>query len=156
MKKARNYNAFLKNYKRGAIILKIGLVACCSKKLNTEYEAKDMYISTLFKYSMKYLNERCDKIFILSAEYGLLELNEKIVYYDKTLNKMNKTERISWSSDVLKELKLKTNLENDQFIILAGKRYREELVKHMKNYDIPMEKLGIGKQLKFLKEANHN
>lgn len=136
--------------------MKIGLVACCSKKLNTESLAKDMYISILFKYSMKYLNERCDKIFILSAKYGLLELNDKIATYDKTLNEMNKADRINWSNDVLKKLKSKTNLENDQFIILAGKRYREKLVKYIKNYDIPMETLGIGKQLKFLKEANNN
>lgn len=134
----------------------IGLVACCSKKLNTKLPAKDMYISTLFKYSMKYLSKRCDNIFILSAKYGLLELSEEIEPYNKFLNKISKVDRNKWNIEVLTKLKKKTNLENDKFIILAGKKYREELIKYIKKYDIPMKNLGIGKQLKFLKEDDIN
>jgi len=115
-----------------------------------------MYISSLFNYSIKYLNKRCDKVLILSAKYGLLELNEEIKPYNKTLNEMSKNDRINWSIKVLDELKIKTNLENDTFIILAGKKYREELVKYIRNYDIPMKNLGIGKQLRFLKEDDTN
>lgn len=115
-----------------------------------------MYKSTLFNYSFKYLNKRCDKIFILSAKYGLLELTDEIAPYDVTLNKMNKADRITWTDKVLNDLKSKTDLENDKFIILAGKNYREKLIKNMKNYDVPMKNLGIGKQLKFLKEVDNN
>jgi len=134
--------------------MKVGLVACCSKKLENKSLAKELYQNTLFKSSMEYLNKRCDNIFILSAKHGLLELNEEIEPYDLTLNKMNRNERISWSKEVLEKLKLKTNLQHDEFIILAGNNYREELIKNIKKYDIPMEKLTIGKQLKFLKEDN--
>ena len=135
--------------------MKVGLVACCSKKLKNKSLAKDLYQSTLFKSSMEYLNKRCDKIFILSAKYGLLELAEEIEPYNLTLNEMNKNERTNWSKEVLKKLKIKTDLQRDEYIILAGNNYREEIIKHIKKYDIPMEKLTIGKQLKFLKEDNN-
>lgn len=130
----------------------IGLVACCSKKLNIESLAKDLYISPLFIYSMKYLDKRCDKIFILSAKYGLLDLNKRINPYNETLNKMDKKKRINWNNKVLSKLKSITDLHNDKYIILAGKKYREGLLKEFNNYEIPMINLKIGKQLKFLKE----
>ena len=46
--------------------------------------------------------------------------------------------------------------ENDEFVFLAGDRYRKNLVPHMKNYSVPMKGLGIGKQLKYLKGATQD
>jgi len=60
-----------------------------------------------------------------------------------------------WSKKVLRELKEISNLEKDEFIFLAGERYRKFLIPSIKNYKIPLEGLGIGKQLKFLKEATN-
>ncbi len=42
-------------------------------------------------------------------------------------------------------------LNRDHFIILAGQKYRQYLLSHLKSYDIPMEGLRIGKQLQYLK-----
>ena len=60
-----------------------------------------------------------------------------------------------WSMKVINQLKSKVNLSNDKFIFLAGKRYRKFLIPEIKNYEIPMKGLGIGKQLKFLKDKNN-
>ena len=134
----------------------VGLVACCSKKEDKKTKAVDMYKSTLFTSSMKYLKKRCDKIYILSAKYGLVELDNEIDVYNVTLNKINSKNRLLWSNNVIVELRKKVDLEKDTFIILAGLKYREHIIKYIKSYNIPMSGLGIGKQLKFLKEDDKN
>jgi cytoplasmic iron level regulating protein YaaA (DUF328/UPF0246 family) len=91
-----------------------------------------------------------DSIFILSAKYGLLNLSDKIEPYDKTLNTMKVKEIKEWSNMVLKQMENKVNLKSDEIIFLAGKNYRRFLVPEMKNYKIPMEGLGIGKQLQWI------
>jgi hypothetical protein len=133
---------------------KIVLISCVSKKLDKKSKAKDLYISPLFRYNLKYarlLNP--DKIFILSAKYGLLELEQEIDTYNTTLNNMNSGEIKSWAEEVLKQLKSKTNLQKDEFIFLAGERYRKFLLPYISNYSLPLKNLGIGKQLKLLKES---
>lgn len=134
------------------IMAKIVLISCVSKKLDHKAEAGELYTSTLFKFGMKYaysLNP--DKIFILSAKYHLLDLDQMIEPYNTTLNDMSKTERKIWSHTVLEQLRKLTNLENDEFIFLAGENYRKYLLPHIKHYSIPMKGLGIGRQLSYLK-----
>jgi hypothetical protein len=64
-----------------------------------------------------------------------------------------KTQEIKeWANNILEKLKQQTSLEQDEFIFLAGKNYRKFLTSKMKNYSAPLKNLGIGKQLKFLKE----
>ncbi len=133
---------------------KIVLISCVSKKLTYKSKAKDLYISPLFKFNLKYSNSLSpNKIFILSAKYGLVDLEEEIEPYNKTLNKMRKQEIKEWSEKVINQLKEQTDLQEDEFIFLAGERYRKYLIPYIKNYKIPMQGLGIGKQLKYLKES---
>lgn len=49
-----------------------------------------------------------------------------------------------------------TDLNRDEFIILAGMNYRKYLTSHIAHCSIPLEGLGIGKQLKYLKETTSN
>lgn len=138
-------------------MVKFVLISCVSKKLSNKAKAKDLYVSPLFRYNLKYaFSLNPDKIFILSAKYGLVNLDDEIEPYDKTLNKMNKVERREWSEKVLSQLENKVNLKNDEIIFLAGKNYREYLLPYITNYKIPLEGLSIGKQLKYLKEHLEN
>ena len=93
-----------------------------------------------------------DKIFILSAKYGLIDLNREINPYDKTLNEMNSSEKRLWADNVLHDLRKVANLDMDEFIFLAGENYRKYLTPHIKNYKIPLKGLSIGKQLQYLKK----
>ena len=132
--------------------MKIVLVSCASKKLPYKSKAKDLYISPLFKFNIKYARSlNPDKIFILSAKHGLIELNEEIEPYNKTLNNMSLKEIKEWSDKVISQLKNATDIKKDEIIFLAGERYRKYLTPHIVNYKIPLKGLGIGKQLKYLK-----
>jgi len=132
---------------------KIVLLSCVSKKLAERARAEELYVSPLFKLGLAHAKSLGpDKIFILSAKYGLVGLDDEIEPYNETLNKMPIDKRKAWAKRAVEELAKETDLEKDEFVFLAGERYREYLVSHMKNFRVPMRGLGIGRQLKWLKE----
>ncbi len=131
---------------------KVTLISCVSKKLSKQAKAKDLYISTLFRYSFQYAQSlNSSKIFILSAEHGLLDLNKRIKPYDKTLKTMPIGEIKKWAERVIKQLRKKADLKKDDFIFLAGENYRRYLIPYITNYRIPLQGLSFGRQLQFLK-----
>jgi len=128
------------------------LISCVSKKLDRPAPAKDLYTSPLFKFAYQYATSlKPDTIFILSAKHGLLSCDEVIAPYNETLNKMKAREVEIWAKQVLTELTKRTDLENDNFVLLAGEKYRKYLMPHLKHYRVPMKGLGIGEQLSWLK-----
>ncbi len=132
---------------------KIVLVSCVSKKKIQKSKAKDMYTSPLFVYAWKYAESlKPDKIFILSAKYGLLDPDQEISPYNQTLNKMKDEEVREWSIGVLDSLECLADLKNDRFIFLASQKYRKYLIPKIIHYETPLEGLGIGKQLHYLKK----
>ena len=70
------------------------IISCISKKLPHKAKAKDLYISALFKLSFQYAKSlNVNDIYILSAKYGLLPLDQEVEPYEQTLNRMSKRER---------------------------------------------------------------
>ena len=66
---------------------RIVLISCVSKKIGYKAKAEDLCISTLSRLSLAYAKKlKPDIIFILAAKYGLLNLDDKIEPYNKTLN----------------------------------------------------------------------
>lgn len=134
-------------------MVKIVLISCASKKISHKAKAKDLYISPLFKMNLKFAKTfNPKKIFVLSAKYFLVDLNEEIEPYNVTLNTMSSYDVKDWANNVINMLIKVSDLKNDEFIILAGEKYRKYLVPKIKNYIIPLKGFGIGKQLHYLKE----
>ncbi len=132
---------------------KIVLISCVSKKLEQSAPAKDLYISTLFRFCYEYAQSLCpDKVFILSAKYGLVPTDKVIAPYNLTLNTMRSNGIREWSKGVIQDMKQCTDIENDEFIFLAGEKYRKYLLPEIKVYEIPMQGLKIGEQLAWLKQ----
>lgn len=132
--------------------MKIALIACVKKKNNHNCKAKEMYISTLFKYCYKYASKRVDKIYILSAKYGLLNEETVIYPYNETLKSKSEYDKKVWSYRVIKELAKVADIENDSFLILAGLEYRKYIIQKIKKYEIPLKGLSLYNQVKYLKE----
>lgn len=131
----------------------LGLVSCVSKKRSNAAPAKDLYESALFAKSREYVERHCDSWFILSAKHGLVEPSHVIEPYEETLNQRSRQERNEWAHRVWSTLRLRLQ-PSDHVTILAGERYRETLVpllmEHGCRVDIPMQGLGIGRQLQWL------
>jgi len=138
-------------------VKRIVLIACVSKKRKKRSKAEKLYKSTLFSLNLKYARKlKPDDIFILSAKHGLLSLNRVIAPYNVTLNTMPVKDRKLWAKKVRRQIQSYCDEQHAHFIFLAGKRYRQYLLPHMKSYEIPLEGMPIGKQLQFLKQQLQN
>ena len=133
---------------------RIVLISCVSSKLSKSAPARELYISPLFKFNLAYAQSlKPDAIFILSAKHGLLAPGTVIAPYNETLNTKKDADIRAWAATVLKELEKEADIKKDEFIFLAGERYRRHLVPALAHVRIPLEGLGLGKQLQFLKRA---
>src|SRR5699024_4754929 len=131
----------------------IALISCSKVKNDHKVEAQNMYLGDLFKLSLALAKEmQMDKIYILSSEYGLLNIDTKIEPDTVCLKKFKKGEKQDWPNKVIHQLGQETELENEQFYIFAGIKYREHLLDSLTHVHIPMQNLKVGKQLKLLKE----
>lgn len=131
--------------------MKIALIGCAKQKANKPQKARELYISPLFVKSLEYAEKiNVDKIYVLSAKYGLVPIDKVIEPYEKTLNNMKKNERVEWANEVLSELSKVSDIMKDEYYILAGKNYYENIYKRLKNVKIVMEGLQLGQRLQFL------
>ena len=136
----------------------IYLVSCVKTKALFGTKAEDLYESNWFRkakpYVLSRLTER-DEWYILSAKYHLLLPQEMVDPYEQTLNRMSVAQRRSWSDKVLSQLMPRVE-RGDRVVFLAGQRYREFLFDQLSQsgcrVEVPMEGLGSGKQLTWLKE----
>ena len=135
----------------------VALVACVSKKRLFPSPARDLYISDWYRKASNYARNVSDEWYILSAKFGLTSPDAMIEPYNETLNTMPIASRRSWAKCVLVDLG-SILTPGDIVIILAGTKYREHLVKQIRDMgvqvDIPMEGLRIGEQLSWLSKQN--
>ena len=132
---------------------RIALVACVAKKRGEPCPASELYESPLFRKASSYARSIADEWYILSARYGLIAPSTVIEPYNQTLNQMSKVERLAWAERVLETLRphLKAS---DEVIFLAGKNYRADLIRPIRELGctilVPMEGMRIGEQLSWL------
>ncbi len=127
------------------------LLSCVSKKASHKSRARDLYLSPLFIKSLKYAESlNPDAIYILSAKHHLLKLDDEISPYDLTLNKMPAFARKQWGHKVIKQLHDLADLQEDKFIILAGKKYISPIEGSLRHIELPLKGMSIGKRLQFL------
>ena len=132
--------------------------------------------STQFNHRLRYAELlNVDKIYILSALYGVIELDEEIEPYDVSLSSskttrkqgtkvLNYRERKVWAAKVIDQLKKLHNLETDEFIIFAGVKYAQYIKPHLKNsstplahynmFQLPVYLMNEIKRLKALRDKN--
>jgi|SRR5579863_980242 len=133
----------------------IVLLSCVKSKRANRCKAADMYTSPLFRKMMAYaLSLKPKGVYILSAKYGLLKPDDIIDPYEQTLKKMSARDRQQWARTVVTKLGQQCDLDADQFVILAGSAYRENLVPHLKHFKVPMAGLSFGKQLQWLERQS--
>lgn len=132
----------------------ICIVSCVKQKKNTQQQAKDLYISDWFIKAARYAEITSDQWYIVSAKYGLLDVDEIIEPYDLSLRQMTEAAKSEWSRKVFQQL-VPLLKSTDDIVFLAGIEYRKHLIKPIEGLGckvvIPMKGLRIGGQKKWLK-----
>jgi cytoplasmic iron level regulating protein YaaA (DUF328/UPF0246 family) len=129
------------------------LIACSKKKGPAKSQARDLYRGDLFRKSLAYASCLTDesRIFILSAKYGLVSLEEEIEPYDLSIKSFSAAEKRIWASKVANRLAEVSDLQNDKFVLFAPIDYRKYLLPYLHKYEVPLEGLVQGKQKQRLK-----
>ena len=129
------------------------LVSCVGKKLASESQARDLYISEWFIRVRRYVEKIRGPWFILSAKYGLVTPDTRLPPYNETLNNIPIAARRAWAARVQAQLTVSLP-PVDRIVIFAGHRYREFLMDYLKEraarIEVPLEGLRIGEQLSWL------
>lgn len=130
--------------------MKIGLIACSKRKQTYSCSAREMYSkSPLFRKAFAYCQKYYDRVYILSAKYGLLNPETVIDPYDLDLSQIAIKERKEWAKNVATRLK-KILKRNDRIYFHVGIKYREFLLPEFEDRSfVPLAGLSIGKQLQF-------
>ena len=132
----------------------IVLIGCSKSKLDHCAPARDFYQGPIFKKSLAAAEKLYPEaqIYVLSAKYGLVPIDQVICPYDETLNGKPANHIKNWVAKVINQMKkLGIDPQNDNFIIFAGKNYRKYLpLDNAKNMFDGCK--GIGDILKKLKQ----
>lgn len=137
--------------------MKIALLSCTKSKKSYSCKASEMYSeSRIFRRAYQYAKLICDEVYILSAKYGLISEEDIIEPYNETLNKKSTQERRLWSEKVRLNLGKLYSLENDEFLVLAGKSYNEFLLPYLNKYELPLKGINIFYWIPKLEELIEN
>lgn len=133
--------------------MRIGLVGCVKTKLDRPAAAKDLYGSPLFRGRRTYVEQSCDRWFILSAKLGVVDPDDVIEPYEQTLKTASEGERRRWSQMVLTSLDvLLGDCTAVVFEMHAGADYVDHglaagLLERGAELEYPVKGLRMGEQL---------
>jgi len=131
-------------------------VVACSKSKNKKpgkHKAEDLYTGGVFKKSMSYADDICDKTVILSAKHGVISLDKKIVKYDFQMKDIPYSEKYKWKEQCAEEIMKLTN-NGDTVVFLTSHGYKSGILSKLKKRktEWPFHHLKQGQRLRWLNE----
>lgn len=111
--------------------MRVGLIACCKKKLDHAAPARELYQSPLFQLSAQWMEKRTSQWGmlewgILSAKHGLVMPHQVLEPYDLCLADLPKLQKERWADMVHEQLVDKWS-EDAIYMILMGAEYKRAL-----------------------------
>jgi hypothetical protein len=97
----------------------IALIACTKTKADCPSPAGLLYQSPLFRKSLLYALSRTDRVFILSAKHGVLQLNDFVEPYELSIKNLSPIQKSEWVNRVGERLK-ELIAAKDKVHVLAG------------------------------------
>jgi len=131
----------------------IYFIACSATKLDRAAPACDLYQGQAFKAARQLAEKHRADYWILSAKHGLIHPDTITAPYNDYLGAMNKAQRTIWGAMVCEQIKA-AGLTSRAAVILAGKHYADPIAHLFPTLDRPLAGLGIGQQLRKLKQLN--
>lgn len=135
--------------------MRVGLVGCVKSKVNHAAPAKDLYTSTLFVGRRRYVEQTCDRWFVLSALHRLVDPEDMLEPYNVTLDDQDEATRAAWTAEVIRAIEDRLgDLRGVTFEVHAGASYRDHgLVDGLRaagaSVEVPAAGRNLGEQLAF-------
>jgi hypothetical protein len=135
------------------------LIGCVATKRDRPLPAKDLYVSELFRRRRFYAESSGKQWFILSALHGLVEPNEVIPPYERSINDLTPAERANWAAQIASTLVDRApDAVSAHVEVHAGLEYVAALRRPLQRAAIeivtPLQGLRIGEQLQWYDRRN--
>lgn len=105
--------------------MRICAIGCGAAKLDRRAPVRDLYTGCLFRDALSYAEGRgFDRIFVLSAEHGILDLEREVDPYNRRLRDLTPAQRLILGEHVREVLRLHAEGPAD-LTILTGAPYAE-------------------------------
>lgn len=134
----------------------VGLLATARKKHAHPAPVIDFYTSPLFRKSVQYASATYERFYFYNAKDGLLLPEQIMEPYDVSIKTFSIEKKRKWAAEVVDELKSHESPDEVTVYLHGGYIYRKFLQPELKNYGfqykVPLEGLGIGKQLSWYDE----
>jgi hypothetical protein len=112
-------------FEQGADLLLLG---CVKLKASSPQQAKDLYVSDLFRRRRRYADQRGLPWFVLSAEHGLLRPDDLVAPYDVELTAQPASYSRVWGAWVIERLRAELgSLTGVRLEVHAGDAYAQAL-----------------------------
>ena len=128
------------------------LLGCVKLKASSPQQAKDLYVSDLFRKRRRYADQRGLPWFVLSAEHGLLRPDDLVAPYDVELKAQPASYRRVWGAWVIERLRRELGvLTGVRLEVHAGDAYAEAMGEPARAAGAklirPLQGLMLGEQL---------
>lgn len=137
---------------------RIAFIACSKTKAKDAMPAAALYTSPLFKKSLLAALDLADKVYILSAEHGVLDLGDHVAPYDTTLKTMRREARFAWGARTGEQL-TKVLRPHDTAVMLCGQEYLAPIMPKLEEIgvvvEVPLGILSLGMRLQKLSQMNN-
>lgn len=146
--------------------MKIAILPCSQRKAKVATTVGNMYKSNLFVLRRRYAKEvlGCDEIYVLSAKYGLVDLDKIIEPYDTKLDTLSEAEYLDWQYQVYTQylMKIYKKLISDEKVEIYLFKSDSDYLKKFRqitaiDYDIELgknNKIYLGHSLNVITEAS--
>lgn len=87
----------------------LALIPCSASKAQTGHAvtAASLYTGSPFQLMLRHAQTRAPRIIIMSAKYGLLELDQRISYYDRYIKDLSSRQRMELEADIAQQWRCK-------------------------------------------------
>jgi hypothetical protein len=139
--------------------MRIAIVGCGKTKdpRPGALPARERYTSPLFRKSLELAERTADRVYIASAKYELLYLDDLVETYEETLDGRSRVFREAWGDRVIMQLVARhrvAQLAESAVCIYAGAHYADPLKRALRLANIPwatpLGNLTIGPRLREL------
>ncbi len=128
----------------------IAIIGCGAAKKDGHHAARDLYMGNLFKAHLRFAERlKPRELFVVSAKYGLVQIDEELESYELKLADLDRGELGSWRRRVALDVEALTEM-GELVVILSGEFYASWSDACHRRLSQPFAGLMVGERLQFV------
>ena len=97
----------------------LALIPCTKMKNPMGVTPVSLYRSSPFSITMRHAQQRCGRVLIMSAKYGLLDLTDRVAYYDWFIATLTEEQRVAMLAELQVSIEAKRILNYEPPRVLS-------------------------------------